>query len=90
LARGLERVEGGTLLRVAQVRGDSMVAEEKLQETDRLVWQAMTGHAYLDGWANHLAGENPVLMDELRFIKDTGRLAKAGIIADAVDGFRKV
>jgi hypothetical protein len=39
----------------------------------------MSGHAFLKGWANHLAGENPLWIDELKFFTDTARLAKADI-----------
>ncbi len=88
--RDLAEIEGGTLLRVASVRGEAMVGREKLDEIDFLTWKAMSGHVMLDGWAKHLAGENPVLLDELRFFKDTARLGKGEVIADTIDKFRRM
>lgn len=90
IVRTLEGVEGNTLVRTALVRGEALVAKEKLDEIDYLAWKAMSGHAMLDGWANHLAGENPVLMDELRFFKDMARLGKGEVIADTIDKFRRI
>jgi hypothetical protein len=88
-SRALAWVEGDTLVRLAQVRGESLVQGEKLREIDYLAREAMSGHAFLKGWANHLAGENPLLIDELKFFKDTARLAKADILADTVVAFRR-
>lgn len=90
VVRTLESVEGSTLVRTALVRGEALVAKGKLDEIDFLAWKAMSGHAMLDGWANHLAGENPVLMDELRFFKDMARLGKGEVIADTIDKFRRI
>jgi hypothetical protein len=90
VARGLSEIEGTTALRIAAVRGETIIASEKVHEIDFLTWEAMSGHAMLAGWANHLAGEDPVLMDELRFFKDTARLGKGEIIADTIDKFRRM
>ena len=88
--RALAEVEGMTLVRRASVRSEGLVARDKLREIDFLTWEAMSGHAMLVGWANHLAGEDPILADELRFFKDTSRLAKGEIIADSIDQMRRL
>lgn len=90
LARELAELQGVTALRLAAVRGETIIAGEKLNEVDFLAWKAMSGHAMLDGWANHLAGDNPALMSELRFFLDTSRLGKAEIIGDTIDSFRRM
>jgi hypothetical protein len=94
LSRRVERrhaeLEGATLLRAAAVRGEAIVASEKGDEIDYLVWKAMKGHADLVRWANHLAGDDIILADELRFFKDTARLGKGEIIADVIDTFRRL
>ena len=88
LGRELINIEGDAALRLATVRAETIIAREKLSELDYLTWKAMSGHAMLAGWAHHLAGDDPVLMDELRFFQDTARLGKAGIISDTIDSFR--
>jgi hypothetical protein len=89
-ARGLSEVEGATVVRAAAVQCEAIIAAEKIKQVDYLTWQAMSGHAQLAGWANHLAGEDPILHDELRFFKDTARLGKGEIIADTIDKFRRM
>lgn len=90
LVKDLAEVRGSALLRTAEVQGEAAVAREKLDEIDYLIWKAMTGHVMLDGWAHQLAGDNPVLADELRFFKDMSRLGKGEVIADVITKFRRL
>jgi hypothetical protein len=88
--RALARIEGSTLVRAASVRAEAIVAGEKMEEIDYLTWKAMNGHAMMRGFANHLAGEDLILQDELRFYIDAARLAKGGVLADVVDTYRHI
>jgi hypothetical protein len=87
VGRALAQLEGRTLLRVAAVQAEGLVQGEKLREVDNLTREAMTGHAMLRGWANTLAGSDPILHDELRFFMDTSRIGKGEIIADLIDNY---
>jgi hypothetical protein len=88
--RAIARIEGGTVVRATLVRAEAIVAAEKMEEIDFLTWKAMSGHAMLRGWAHQLADDDPVLLDELRFFKDTARLGKGEIVADVIDKFRHI
>jgi hypothetical protein len=88
-SRALASVESRTLLRAAIVQSEGLVEAENLREVDRLAHTAMNGQAFLRGWANHLAGEDPMVADELRFFTDLAKLGKGEIIADAIDSFRR-
>jgi hypothetical protein len=89
-ARQLVRLQQQTIVRSAVVLADGIVQAEKVREVDHLVREAMTGQTLLVGWANQLAGNNPLLADELRFFTDVARLSKGEIIADAVSCMRGV
>lgn len=90
LSKALAQMQGSTLVRQAAVRGEAIVAREKVDELAFVTWKAMDAHVMLDAWAHHRAGENPVLLDELRFFKDTARLGMGEIVADVVDKFRRM
>ena len=45
--RGLERIESGTLLRLAEIVGEGIAQVEKVHELDRLAREAMIGQAML-------------------------------------------
>ena len=90
LARELVEVESKTIVRIAQVQSEGLIHTEKLREVDRLAREAMTGHVMLVAWSNHLAGESPVLVDELRFFTEMARLGKGELLADSIETFRKV
>lgn len=87
--RALAAIEYRTIVRTANVQSEGFVEAEKLREVDRLAHTAMNGQAFLRGWANHLAGDDPMVADELRFFTDLARLGKGEIIADAIDSFRR-
>lgn len=88
--RALVRTSERALIRQAEVVAESLVSQYKLREVDRLAEEAMTGHAMLSRWAAVLAGEDLILADELRFFKDTARLGKGQVLADAIDEFRHI
>ena len=90
LEKDLAAIEGATLLRRATVRGEAIVASEKLDEIDFLAWKSMGGQAMLTGWENQLAADNPILADELRSFRETARLAKLEIMLDVLHGFRQM
>ncbi len=89
-ARDVVAIESGSIIRLARVRAEGMVQVEKVHELDRLSREAMSGHVMLSAWANHLAGENPVLADELRFFTDIARLAKVELISETADCFHRI
>jgi hypothetical protein len=86
--RALAAIEHHTIVRTASVQSEGFVEAEKLREVDRLAHTAMNGQAFLRGWANHLAGDDPMVADELKFFSDIAKLGKGEIIADAIDCFR--
>jgi hypothetical protein len=90
VAKGLSEIEGGVLLRAAGVRGEAVVAAEKMDEIDYLAWKAMKGHDDLVKWAAHLAGDDIMLADDLRFFRDMARLGKGEIMADVIDKYRRM
>ena len=63
---------------------------EKLRAINDLASEAMAGHADLERRSLRLAGDNPVLLDDLRLFKDIAGRAAARIIGDAADSFRKI
>jgi hypothetical protein len=86
--RDLAAVEQRSIVRTANVQSEGFVEAEKLREVDRLAHTAMSGQAFLRGWANHLAGADPMVADELKFFSDIAKLGKGEIIASAIDCFR--
>jgi hypothetical protein len=90
VTRGLETAQGKTLIRGADVHNEAIVAGGKVDELTFVALKAMSNHAMLDGWSNQLAGDNPVLADDLRFYKDMARLGAGEVIADLVDKFRRL
>ncbi len=86
--QALASVEHHTVVRVAEVQSEGIVTGEKLREVDRLAYVAMSGQAMLRGWANHLAADDPILTDEMRFFSDVAKLGKGEVIADAINRFR--
>jgi hypothetical protein len=86
--RALAAIEHRTIVRTASVQSEGFVEAEKLREIDRLAHTAMNGQAFLRGWANHLAGDDPMVADELKFFSDIAKLGKGEIIASAIDCFR--
>lgn len=86
--RALASIEYRTIVRTANVQSEGFVEAEKLREVDRLAHTAMNGQAFLRGWANHLAGDDPMVADELKFFSDLAKLGKGEIIASAIDCFR--
>lgn len=86
--RMLAAIEHRTIVRTAGVQSEGFVEAEKLREVDRLAHTAMNGQAFLRGWANHLAGDDPMVADELKFFSDIAKLGKGEIVASAVDCFR--
>ena len=89
-ARDVALVDSRTIVRFAQVRGEAMVQVEKMREIDRLAREAMSGQVMLTAWANHLAGENPITAEELRFFTDMARLGKGELMRDTLDSFRRI
>ena len=89
-SRDIGAIQSESIVRMARVRADGMVQVEKVHELDRLSREAMSGHVMLSAWANHLAGENPVLADELRFFTDIARLAKVELISETADWFHRI
>lgn len=88
--RSLIRIGERTVVRQAEVIAESTVSQHKLREVDRLAEEAMTGHAMLSRWSAVLAGDDLILADELRFFKDSARLGKGQMLADAIDQFRDI
>jgi hypothetical protein len=88
--RQLAEIQETTALRRVAVQGAAITAREKVSELDYLIWKAMAGHAMISGWANQLAGDNPVLADDLRFFEDTARLGKGEIIVDTINVFHEM
>lgn len=89
VGRALAAIEQRSVVRMATVQGEGFVEAEKLREIDRLAHTAMSGQAFLRGWVNHLAGDDMVMADELRFYTDLAKLGKGDIIAGAIDRFRR-
>lgn len=85
--RALARLEGRTLLRLASVQAEGLVQTEKVHEIDRLTREAVSGQALLRHWADHLAGSDPLLADDLRFFTEIAKLGKGEIVADTVTEF---
>lgn len=88
VSKALDALEQRTIVRVADVHAEVYVESEKLDAIDALVDKAMIGHAFLHARANHLAGDDLILADELRFFTDASRLSKGHLIADFVDRVR--
>jgi hypothetical protein len=87
--RALAAIEQRAVVRSAEVQEEGFVNAEKLREADRLGHVAMSGQAFLRGYAEHVAGENLALSDDCRFFIDVIKLAKGEIVADALDSFRR-
>lgn len=87
-SRALQAIDQRTIVRVGELHAEATVEVEKVDQVDRLVDKAMMSHAFLHARANALAGNDPLLGDELRFFTDMSRLAKGELIADFVDRVR--
>jgi hypothetical protein len=85
--RALLGEQHSTLMRIARVQGEEIVATEKLHSIDHLTREAMSGHAMLRKWADTLATSDPFLADELKFFTDMARLGKGEIIADTISTY---
>ncbi len=85
--RELTKVEREALVRVANVRAESYVQTEKIQELDHLAREAMTGQAMLHQWSATLSQNDPFVADDLKLFVDVAKMGKAEIIADTVTNF---
>jgi hypothetical protein len=83
----LDVVGHRTLVRMAEVQGESLVQTEKVCEIDHLTRAAMGGQAMLRTWADTLAHGDVFLADELKFFTDVAKMGKGEIIADTIDTY---
>jgi hypothetical protein len=88
--RALAAIEHRTLVRLGNVQAEGMVANEKVREVGRVVQTAMSGHAFLKGWANQLAGDDLTLIEDMRFYTDTNKLGVGEIMSDTLDNLRRI
>lgn len=88
--RAIARIEGETAVRATLVRAEAIITGEKMDETDYLIWKAMSSHAMLRGLASNLAGDDPGLMDDMRFFTDMSRLGKGELIASLNDKYHHI
>lgn len=89
LQRQLNRIEGGTLVEVAQAMSAGAVAQRKVRETDAVARDAIAGQVMLSKWRDTLAGNDPLLHDEIGMFADIARMAKGQIMTDLLDSFSK-
>jgi hypothetical protein len=87
--RDLSRVERQTIVRMAAVQGEGMVAAEKAREIDHVTRVAMAGHVMLSKWGTTLAAGDALLADEMRFFTDMARIGKGQVILELVDTFTR-
>lgn len=86
-ARALTVIEHTTLVRLAQVEADGVIATDKVHEIHHAAREGVTDYAMLYHYATAASGGDPVLLDELRLIKETARLGSAEVLADLVDTY---
>lgn len=85
--RSLSRLSDDTTRGVAQVHATGIVATEMAWEVDNLARECMTGQALLARHREVLAGNDPLLHDELRFFSEVARVGKGELIADTISAF---
>jgi hypothetical protein len=85
--RQLDRLRDRTMLRLANVQGQGIVASEKVKELESTSREAMTGQAMLYNWANTVANGDPVLRDDMGFFQSLYRAAAGEVIADLSDTY---
>ena len=85
---GVARVEQQTVIDVAQVQRQVIVQSERISGVDSLTRDAMIDCALRDGLVGVLAGENPVLREDLRYFSDIAKLGSGELIIDTVRNFR--
>ena len=88
--RDLGYVDRQTVVRVAAVQAEGIAQAEKVRELDYLAEVAMLGQALVVRYRDVVAGADPLLQDELRFITDMARLGKGEIIADTIAALRRI
>lgn len=86
-SNALARLEADTVLRVAATQATGIVQAEKVRELDNLAREAMTGQAMLARQREVLAGNDPLLHDELRYFSDLSRIGKGEVMADTIAAF---
>ncbi len=84
-SRALASLEQRTVVRLADVQAEGLVAVEKTRELDHLTRTAMGGQAMPRRWADTLAAGDPFVADDLKYFTDLARMAKGEVIADTVD-----
>jgi hypothetical protein len=57
-----------------------VVSAERLRDIDVLCEYAMTSQTFLNKWAATLAGNDPILFDQLQFFANLAMMAKAKVI----------
>lgn len=80
LTRAQTLINARGLLRLTEAEAEIELQSFKLQAIDRLTQTAMTGHAFLCLTRDVLAGENPILHDELGYYLNVSRMAKAEVL----------
>lgn len=88
LVRSVTAIESAAIQRLAAVRANEAVDTEKLNAIDHFTQVAMDGQVFLRARANHLAGDDILMAEELRFFTDSAKLAKGQVIADSVRRLR--
>ena len=85
----IARVEQRTVVEIAEVQREVIVQGERVSGVDSLARDAMTDCALREGLVGILAGENPVLREDLRYFSDIAKLASGELIIDMVRSFRR-
>lgn len=78
----LKRIGNQTLVRLASIQGEAIVAAEKEHEISRFADSAMVHHVFLAQRRVALAGGDPLIFDELATYTDMAKLARLEIMSD--------
>lgn len=85
--RALVSVGYETSVRLAHVQAEGIIATDKVHEINHTAREGVTDYAMLYHYATAASGGDPVLLDELRLMKETARLGSAEVVADLVDTY---
>lgn len=88
-SRTLAAIEHQTHVRMANVRAEGLVTDEKLREVDHLTRQAMTEHAMLHHFGAAVAAGDAFIADDNRFFIDVAKVGKGILLGDLIDKYSR-
>lgn len=78
----LRRLGHQTVVRLANIQAEAIVATEKEHEISRFADRAMAHHTFLAQRRAALSGGDPLLFDELGIYTDMAKLARLEVLCD--------